>query len=382
MEKTYDCLSCLNIIIPFKQKIGELQTKYNFPIKYRDYTADGCAKPPISDTIYSECRELRNQICDYLLKTYPIETSDRLLFPHTCPFGIPGGFGSNQHGFNQWYSTGISNAMQSSPHTSPAYEAEVGANLLNQAYIICKSAFDAKNTIQPINQKTTWQEHYAQYQNERYMDMKKNIDNHVKYTKNIEELEIKKMRSQQNIKNIKQFTLKDSDMELRLLNNRNKKIDEQKNKKIHEEKVLKHEKLLYDHELKLCESLTMQYFPEKIIDGVLKSAKWHPAFDIKIIQEVYQIFDNVTAKELIVRAKTISEPKVKELLAQYNIKEKEHMIKKEEERKKLADEYGTKLKKKEKELAEKYEQKQREIEEYYKLREQNMAILLFDQHKN
>ena len=86
------------------------------------------------------------------------------------------------------------------------------------------------------------------------------------------------------------------------------------------------------YEQKLCDSLEMHYYPEKIVDGIRKFAEYRPEFNIKLVEEIKKIFGASITSEIIENAKILSKIKMDEMMEQHK-KEEENKILLDEERK-------------------------------------------------
>lgn len=76
-----------------------------------------------------------------------------------------------------------------------------------------------------------------------------------------------------------------------------------------------------EYERKLSESLSMQYFPERIEAGVRRPAEWLPDFNIEVIEEIHKIFTNEVANKIYYRVRNACEPRKREMLEQHKQKE-------------------------------------------------------------
>jgi hypothetical protein len=274
-ELTIDYL--YSISIPqFKEEIGNLKKKYNYPqtICY----SSGCPIPnipAITDAFYNDVMILKDNIIQFLKKEFPIEINNIKLFNNSLSRNV----GSSWH-----YPQGISCTSI-------------------ESYVMCFCS-------PPCGGSGYYGCDCSQYSGDRKIFGVNGIDRALSLAYNIC-VDAKENRIAKELKD-------NNDEEL-------KKKDEEQRIYLEKLKIRKYEKLLY-------ESLSMHYFPQRVVKGIRRPAEWLPDFDLDLIKEIRKTFSSSVAQKIIEKVTIVTKPNKDKMIAKY-LQDKEKKKIQEEERK-------------------------------------------------
>ena len=263
---TFDYLSGLDTIPPFKEVVETLRKKYGYPLKYfNDPTSNTGGRPGVTEEFYKEFTVLSSNIIEYLKKEFPVETTDGKLF--------------NVGDLTSW----IGEQIRPAPH---------------YGYPGCQWFYETSNTGRVAKTVPTLLSAYTMCVSARKVRLEK--ESKAKAAAEAKEKALAEAKA--------------------------KADAEKKVKRIAYEKKVSHYTKL------LCDSLEMHYFPEQIVKGVRKPARWLPDFNCDLVTAVKREFGDEQGARLIDSAYSQSREKGTEMLVKFQ-KEQEEKRWIEEERK-------------------------------------------------
>ena len=278
---TFDYLAGLDTIPPFKEVVETLRKKYGYPLKYfNDPTSNTGGRPGVTEEFYKEFTVLSSNIIEYLKKEFPVETTDGKLFNVQLP---PRTLFNPGNPFSGGLESWIGAQTKPEPH---------------YGYPGCQWFYETSNTGRVAKTVPTLLSAYTMCVSARKVRLEK--ESKAKAAAEAKEKALAEAKA--------------------------KADAEKKVKRIAYEKKVSHYTKL------LCDSLEMHYFPERIVKGVRKPARWLPDFNCDLVSAVKREFGDEQGARLIDSAYSQSREKGTEMLVKFQ-KEQEEKRWIEEERK-------------------------------------------------